>query len=363
MHPTLLKRRLRIDKRRIQAFIIITILILAVLAVGWVMRQLRLKYGLTATMTAATITGDPGPLKASTGRTNLLILGVGGEGHEGGDLTDTLMVLSLDPGKKDSVLISLPRDIWLPALKDKINAAYHYGEAKRPGGGLVLAKATVEEVVGTPIHYALLVDFSGFTRLIDLVGGVEVDVAETFTDDKYPIAGKETDECNGDKEYKCRYEMVSFTKGREHMDGKRALVYVRSRHAVGDAGTDFSRGRRQQAIIMAFKNKVLSPGVLTNWGLLLKLRGAVKEVLVTDMNPAEIILLGRIAQPPLKNVRSAALTQEEPDQGKKGLLVNPPLSKYDGKWVLVPKTNGYDQIHKYINCVLENVSACENLLE
>ncbi|MEK7166202.1 MAG: LCP family protein, partial [Patescibacteria group bacterium] len=174
---------------------------------------------------------DPGAgLKGIKERTNILLLGVGGNTHEGGDLTDTIMVLSVDKKGNDSVLLSIPRDIWAADLKAKINSAYANGEAKKPGGGLTLSKATVEQIIGLPLQYGLLVDFNGFKSIIDAVGGIETWVADSFTDSKYPIAGKETADCAGDPEYSCRYETVSFTQGSEHMDGDLALKYVRSRH-------------------------------------------------------------------------------------------------------------------------------------
>ena len=79
-----------------------------------------------------------------------------------------LFGVSLDFKKRKALLVSLPRDIWSPTLRDKINSAFHYGEEKKKGGGLTLAKFVVEEVLGQPVHYSILVDFSSFKGLIDL---------------------------------------------------------------------------------------------------------------------------------------------------------------------------------------------------
>jgi len=178
-------------------------------------------------------------LESSGGRTNILILGVGGGGHEGSDLTDTIIVLSLDTGKKTVALISVPRDTWSDTLKDKVNSAYHYGNEKslssgRQGGGLLLSKVTMEDVIGMPIQYAVVVDFSGFTKVIDAVGGIDVNVPEAFTDSRYPKPGMEQATCPGDPTNACVYETVHFDAGVQHMDGARALIYARSRHAEGD---------------------------------------------------------------------------------------------------------------------------------
>ena len=161
-------------------------------------------------------------------------------------------------------MISVPRDIWSDSLKDKVNSAYHYGEEKKKGGGLTLSKAIVSDVVGLPIQYALVLDFSGFEKVINLVDGVEVNVPKSFTDPDYPIPGKENDECNNDPEYRCRYEALHFDAGVQVMDGARALKYVRSRHAEGDEGSDFARGKRQQEVILALKTKLMSKDIYLN---------------------------------------------------------------------------------------------------
>ncbi|MFZ5845535.1 MAG: LCP family protein, partial [Patescibacteria group bacterium] len=214
--------------------------------------------GMTPTVLAGLVFDDGRNLKAFDGRTNVLVLGIAGGTHEGADLTDTMMVLSLAKEPKKLVLISIPRDIWSDTLKDKINSAYHYGNEKKPGGGMILAKAIVEDVVGIPIHYGLLIDFSGFKELIDLVGGVKVKVSRSFTDPNFPISGRENDPCQGDPKLACRYETVQFTAGEELMAGERALKYVRSRHAEGEEGSDFARSRRQQEVFVALKDKLVS---------------------------------------------------------------------------------------------------------
>src|SRR3989304_9978762 len=101
-------------------------------------------------------------VKNFDGRTNILILGKGGEGHEAPDLTDTIIFASINHKKPSIDLISLPRDIWITDLRTKLNSVYYWGNKKQSDGGIVLAKASVEEIVGQPVHYALLVDFSGF---------------------------------------------------------------------------------------------------------------------------------------------------------------------------------------------------------
>src|SRR4030042_2585549 len=113
-------------------------------------------------------------LKSDKDRVNALFLGIGGQGHEGPDLSDTMILASIDKKTHDVVLISIPRDVWVPDTKSKINAIYAFGLEKNDEG-LPLAKKTVSELFGIPIHYALRIDFDGFIQGINLAGGLDVD--------------------------------------------------------------------------------------------------------------------------------------------------------------------------------------------
>ena len=149
----------------IQVFAALTVfLLLCVVLTKGLLSAVRFmnSTGLTPTIAARLILDDGVALKSSQNRTNILLLGVGGGAHEGADLTDTMVVVSLDSRQQSASLISIPRDIWSDTLKDRVNSAYHYGEEKKEGGGLLLARVIAEDVIGAPIHYTLLVDFSGF---------------------------------------------------------------------------------------------------------------------------------------------------------------------------------------------------------
>lgn len=332
-------------------------LLLFFLVIGWGMSTLRL----SPSAFIAAVTKNTSFLKSANNRVNIAILGVGGGNHEGADLTDTIQIVSLDVITGDVVLISLPRDIWVPSFKDKINAAYHYGEEKQSGGGLIMAKSTVEEVVGIPIHYATLIDFAGFVSAVDALGGIDVDIPESFVDREYPIAGKENDECGGDITYACRYQTIEFTKGVQTLTGERALQYVRSRHAEGDAGTDFSRGKRQQLVLVAFKNKLIRVDTLKNFKLLQNLFDLSNQSIKTDLSTGEALLIGRIFWQGSQTIRSIGLTQDLPEKNQPGLLINPPTWGYDGRWVLIPKADDYSVVHEYVKCELAQ-QQCEHLL-
>lgn len=299
--------------------------------------------GLTPATLVHLLINTGAKLKQTDGRTNIMILGIGGGNHEGADLTDTMIVFSLDAANKKMALISIPRDIWSDTLKDKINSAYHYGEEKKKGGGMVLSEVVVEDVVGIPIHYELLIDFSGFEQIINLVGGVEVTVPKAFTDPDFPIPGKENDPCDGDRQYRCRYETLTFDAGAQRMDGARALKYVRSRHAEGGEGSDFARSSRQQDVSVALKQKLLTPGVYLSPSGVSELLRAFDRATDTDLRIGELATFGKIiSKIPEERITRISFEDE---------LMTPPTWMY-GRYVLVPKDD-YPTLHEFIKRKLQ----------
>lgn len=335
-------------------FLLIIIVVLIIVLVKIIIPPLNLlnKNQITLSLLTDLVLNKEYPLKKTAGRTNILLLGIAGKDHEGVDLTDTMIFASIDFSKNDVLFLSIPRDIWLESLKDKINTAYHYGEERKTGEGFTLAKSSVEEVTGQPINYTLLLDFAGFKKLIDLVGGIDVEVETAFIDTKYPIAGRENDLCNGDKEYKCRFETVKFDKGLQHMDGETALKFVRSRYAEGTEGTDIARGKRQQKVMIAFQKKLLS---LNNFSLskINELTQVLKETIKTDLTFTEAAYLGRFGLGFKNEIRSLSLDYENPEEKVAGFLVNPPVEKYD-RWVLIPRSGDFTEIHGFISCFIKD---------
>lgn len=277
-----------------------------------------------------------------SGRTNILILGKAGGSHAGPDLTDTMIFASISlTDKKPMSLVSIPRDIWIPSLRAKINSAYYWGNQKQPGGGLMLAESTVEQIIGQPINYGMVIDFSAFTKIIDLVGGINVEVKNSFVDEKYPIPGKEDDLCNGDKLYRCRYETISFNKGTIMMNGETALKFVRSRYASGDEGTDLARDARQQLVIDALKDKILSRPTITSPKTLLVIWSVVKSSIETDMSDGAEAILARKIFDQKSNINSQVIPAE--------MLTNPPESaKYDFQYVFVPKAGDWKEVWSWV---------------
>jgi len=289
-------------------------------------------------------------VRNENGRTNILLLGIGGGTHDGADLTDSMMVVSVmtDPQKivgAPIYLISIPRDIWLPDLEDKVNSAYHFGNVKKPGAGLLSAKSAVSQITGLPIHYGFLLDFSTFEKAIDLLGGVDINIENTFDDFKYPIAGKENDTCGGvDPEFNCRYEHLHFDKGPTHLSGNLALKYVRSRYSESEEGTDFARSRRQQLLIEALKAKVFSSETLLSPQKLTDIYRIFKDNIDTDINPNEMGTLAKLVLT-YKNSPTKTIVLDL------NYFDNPPMD-YRG-WILLPKDGTFDQIHQFLKTSLE----------
>lgn len=260
-----------------------------------------------------------GQLKGEAdGRINILLLGIGGANHPGGTLTDTIMVASIKPQTNEVAMLSIPRDMYVTVPgsgKDKINAAYAQGEQKKSGEGMNLAKETVSKTLDIPIHYTVRVDFEGFSKIIDVLGGVDVNVEEDLYDPFYP-----------DGKY-------YIEKGMHHMDGKAALKYARSRQTT----SDFDRAKRQQQIMVAVREKALSADTLTNPGKINDILNALGDHIKTDMQIWEGQRLTQIFQKVDKN----KIINRVLDNGPDGPLES---SNAYGMYVLIPKTGNFQEI-------------------
>src|SRR3989339_812586 len=230
-------------------------------------------------------------LKTYNNHVNILFLGIAGDDHEGPNLSDSIVVVSYDLKANHLITISIPRDVWSEALNDKINSAYAYGEAKKKGAGFILAKAEVQTIIGQPVHYGAAINFDQFEELIDFLGGVEINIESSFIDKEFPIAGRENDLCVDDPEYKCRYKTVSFTKGITLMDGQTALNFVRSRNAIGSEGNDFAREKRQQKVIEAIKDSLITFVKKNNIVQYKKLYDLADKLVKRDINNQQLAII------------------------------------------------------------------------
>ncbi len=308
--------------------------------------------------------------KSEPQRVNVLLLGIGGGKHDGPNLSDTIIFASLDLANPKITLVSLPRDIWLDELQGRINTAYASGESKKKGGGITLAKKMVSKITGQSVDYGIVIDFSGFVKAVDQMGGIEIDVDKTFDDHEYPIEGKENDPCGNKEEdleklatassqlatFPCRYEHIHFNKGKNLMNGETALKYVRSRHAKGSEGTDFARSQRQEKVIRALRDKAFSLNVITNPTKIVGLYQTLQSSINTDIQPNEFDDFIKLAQKFQRaKIQSVVVDYGDQEEKKGGLLTHPAISDtYNFEWVLIPRAgkNDYSEIREYILCRL-----------
>ncbi|MDB5186194.1 MAG: hypothetical protein JWL85_717 [Candidatus Saccharibacteria bacterium] len=299
---------------------------------------------------------DPSKLRGEgDGRVNILMLGKGGAGHEGADLTDTLLIVSIDPVQKEAAILSIPRDFYVKTTDHgsmKINAVYAMAKnevlsgkktsdqkSRAEDAGFKAVEKTIEQTIGIPIHYHSMVDFEGFKKAIDTVGGVDINVT-TAVSEQMRIDGRN---------YK-----LDVKTGQQHFDGFRALAYSRSRHT--SARGDFDRSERQRAIMVALKDKTLSLGTLGNPMKINQLINEFGGHVQTNLSVDELLAVyGVMKQIDNSKIQSIGLADPP------NILVT--TTNLNGQSVVIPKAglNNYKEIQNYIrNKLRDGYLANEN---
>ena len=316
------------------------------------------------------------------GRVNILLLGMRGEGVEGGGLlADTIMVASVKPGSEGveskASLFSVPRDFYVKVpgkdFQAKINAVYASGEEREKGGGLTDMSTIIGEIVGVPIHYAVSINFAGFQQLVDSLGGVDIHLDQPFSETlqfkgleqrcdpttvfnvpsgnyeekwiqrkngtyytnpkRYPLcyannADKASLECGGDFE---------LPAGDITLTGEQALCYVRSRVT----SSDFERARRQQEILQKIKTKALSVGVLSDFGTINKMMDSLGNNVRTNMQMWEMKRFFELYQ----QMGDVKISQKVLENSEEGLLYTPTGDEWKSAgYILFPRGDNYDRI-------------------
>lgn len=265
--PVLAKRVLSFAKRyRVLLVIGVVLLVVVSFAIykGFSFYKFITDTGLEVEMPVITVPwADKEPVvlnQDENGYTNALIVGIDTRPNGEFMSTDTIMLISYDRDRKIASMISIPRDTVVQHMHegwtsyyDRINAMYMSSQQKYDAGewetdGLQYLTQVVENYLGLKIHHSVLVNLQGFRDIIDAIGGVDVDVENAFTDYDFPT-------------YEGGSIVVTFKKGVTHMDGEKALQYARSRHAAWPEGTDYARSRRQQRLLTAIRDKMLSDKV------------------------------------------------------------------------------------------------------
>lgn len=305
---------------------------------------------------------------------SVLLMGYGGGTHEGGTLTDSIIVAQIIPKEKKIKLISIPRDLWVPipvavgeTKMTKINEAYSIGLSDKnypnkevqftgKAGGGQMAKSVLSPVVGFTIDNFAVINFNGFLKTIDTLGGIKVNVSKTFDDYYYPIEEKTKDSCGKsleeitalsatmsgeklDQQFACRYEQLHFDKGFQTMDSATALKFVRSRHSKEDGG-DFNRSARQKLVIESVKNKIISVNFIPK---IIPFINSLAGNLTTDINLNKMNeFLSKVDEYKNYEIESFPITDQD-------LLINSKSSS--GQYILIPALgeNNWTDIYTFIS--------------
>jgi polyisoprenyl-teichoic acid--peptidoglycan teichoic acid transferase len=274
-------------------------------------------------------------------RINAVILGIGGDKHEGGYLTDTIILFSLKPSTKEVAMMSIPRDLYIPIEGmgwQKINTINAFAERKEANSGGEAVSQALSDILNIPIHYYFRIDFQGFIEIIDILEGVDIYVENTLSDRQYPIPGKEKEE-----DYYSRFQHLYIEKGWHEMDGELALKYVRSRHAKGIEGSDFARSRRQQKIIEAIKNKLLKSENFLRPNMITSIISKIRDNTSFNLKTWEILKFWQLT----KNIEINNIQSHVLDNSPSGLLTA--SRNESGAYILSPRGGDFTEIKYLVN--------------
>lgn len=260
------------------------------------------------------------------GRINIMLLGMRGKDVPGGGLlADTIMIVSIKPDENKMAMISVPRDLYVKAPGNdshtKINAVYALGENNGKKKGLAEMKDTLGMVTGLKIHYGAVINFEGFRKLIDAVGGINVNLETDFYETNQFVQGNE---CGG---------QFHLTAGDNLLDGEKALCYVRARENT----SDFDRAKRQQLVLQKLKDKMVSMGTLTSFSKVNAILDAVGENVRTDMTSSEM----RKFYEEYSDLQDAQVHRRVFENTPDGMLKVPEDSPDGAGYILIPRA-GWD---------------------
>ncbi|PIR73379.1 MAG: hypothetical protein COU40_02795 [Candidatus Moranbacteria bacterium CG10_big_fil_rev_8_21_14_0_10_35_21] len=278
---------------------------------------------------------------------NILLLGIAGEGKPGKNLTDTIMIASIDTEKKRVAFLSLPRDLLISIpqtnLQAKINSAYQYflGTSKNETEPAIENFLQItKNITGLDMDYYFILNFDGFQKIIDSIEGINVMNERDILDTRFPGPNYS-------------YETFELAKGFHHLDGATALKYARERH--GDPEGDFGRAKRQQQVIQAAKNKIFSTKTFLDFSVLNNLLNALGDNIKTNVAPQEIgSFIKLIQRLDLQNINTVVVDAWKKESLLKGTHVE--LGGTIGS-VLVPRSGNYSEIKE----LAENIFSLEEL--
>jgi LCP family protein required for cell wall assembly len=283
------------------------------------------------------------------GRVNILLAGNSADdpGHDGANLTDSIMLISIDTVHNKAFLLSIPRDLWVQIPDNgyaKINDAYVVGQNNNfsqpgyPNGGMGQLEQIVSQDLDIPIDYYALVDYSALRDAVNDVGGITINIQSSDPRGLYDPS----------IDYSTHGPLVKLTNGEHLLNGEQALDLARARGdaygSYGFAGSDFERTQNQRLMLVALKSKAVSAGVLANPAKLSSLFDAIGSNVKTDFNLSEVHRLYDITKP-ISNIQSLSFNQAN----GKNLLAS--YTAPDGESALIPTAGlgDYSALQAFVN--------------
>jgi len=281
--------------------------------------------------------------------TNVLAIGIDTRENDHSLLnTDTIMIGSYNHKTNEMVMFSIPRDTYVDYTNgtrkfNKINAVYGIAEGREKGSGLEALKDVVEKYLGIEIQYYGMMDYMAFTETIDILDGITINVDNTFTDYQFPaeIGSSKT------------YQTVHFDKGIQTMDGKTALKYARSRKSLDNGeGSDFARSRRQQKVVNAIKDKLLSSDTWLDPNKILELLATLGDNIKMSETTLQDIKAGLELTDKLRNASMYSFVFD-PTIGNGNVIYEDRVT-----WAIVPKlgAGNYEDTNLVTSQILKNPS-------
>jgi LCP family protein required for cell wall assembly len=267
----------------------------------------------------------------TNGKTTILILGIDTVENKAGapPLTDTMLLASINYQNAEVTLLSLPRDLWSEEYRTKINALYFYGQEKYPEKPQQFPTEVVANMTGVPIHHTLVFSLDSIAELVDILGGIDVEVPQSFVDTEFP---REDVAIESTTDPTLLYETVEFTAGTEHMTAERVTKYIRSRHSEGTTGTDIDRSTRQQLVITSLISKVTSRDVLTDPILVGNLYKWYQERISSYISTTEAISIGYGLFPQRNNLEFSPVSLPIRPDDPNGVIEHLPPAQTDNQW-------------------------------
>lgn len=269
----------------------------------------------------------------TNGYKTILLLGIDSVANKPNnpELTDTMLLVSINMNTGKINTLSLPRDLWSTAYQTRINALYEYGKERYPERPEQFPEEVISELTGVTINHTITLSLQTVAQIIDILGGITVNVTEGFTDTEFP---REDIELNSVRNTSELYETVTFESGPQNMDGTTVLKYIRSRKSANlSQGTDIARSQRQQQVITALLTRIQHISPLKDLDALAQLYvlydSAFEKQFAKTEGIATLNALRHVANTISINSHTLSIY---PDS-KTGVITNPPVSKYKGQWV------------------------------